>query len=285
MVNTPAYYKLLKMIEADHDVSIQPETQAQQALSIPRLHPVYLPFRTQHKILVQVQSLLEECCLDFGSIWVPDLMEARNWHEAESIELTEWTKRFPKYASSLPASALSKIIGKSTKEILHDTSILRHSAVHRLPTSAAGISNMLDAAVVFTEVFKDSNRAEKISAIRTRLDSEMNEIVQHQHLLECKLTDQLADIARRRAELDALERSSIEEMLEADKKQRAEVGSAFENFLIGPPQVPIPCRCTEALAIDELNVESEAEDENDGGELGMLGKLLLSTPCPFLLLY
>lgn len=50
-------------------------------------------------------------------------------------------------------------------------------------------------------------------------------------VLECKLTGQLEDIARRRAELE-LERSSIEDMLATDKKQRAEVGSAFESYSI-----------------------------------------------------
>ena len=74
--------------------STQSTSQAHHALSIPRLHPVYLPFKTQHNILVPVQSLFEECCLEFGNTWVPDLMEARKWHEAESIELTQWTKRF-----------------------------------------------------------------------------------------------------------------------------------------------------------------------------------------------
>ena len=119
--------------------SKQPTTQEHQALSVPRLHPVYLPFKTQHRSLVLVQSLLEEICLEFGNAWVPDLMEARKWHEAESIELTEWTKRFSKYAKSLPPAAIKPIAGKSIAQVLFGTSALRHSAVHRLPTSAAGI--------------------------------------------------------------------------------------------------------------------------------------------------
>ena len=217
--------------------STQSTSQAHQAFSFPRLHPVYLPFKTQHRTLVLVQSLLEECCLEFGNTWVPDLMEAQKWHEAESIELNKWNNRFSKYAKSLPSSAMKSVAGKTAAEILLRTSIIRHSAVHRLRTSAAGILNMLSAAITFAEALHDSKRAERVTEIKTQLEASVEEIVQNQNLLERKLTDQLEDIARRRAELDELERSYIEEMRATDKEQRTEVGSAFESFLVGSEQV------------------------------------------------
>lgn len=114
-----------------------------------------------------VQSLLEEICLEFGNTWVPDLMNAQEWHEAESIELTKWTKTFLKYAESLPPSAIKPIAGKSIDEVLLETNALRHTAVHRLPTSAAGILNMLHAANSFAEALNDPQRAEKLVTIRT----------------------------------------------------------------------------------------------------------------------
>jgi len=254
--------------------SKQSTTQGHQALSVPRLHPVYLPFKTQHRSLVLVQSLLEESCLEFGNTWVPDLMEARKWHEAESIELTEWTKRFSKYAKSLPPSAIKPIAGKSIAEVLFGTSALRHSAVHRLPTSVAGILNMLHAANSFAEALNDSKRAEKLVEIKTQLEASIEEIVQHQYLLERKLRDQLEDIARRRAELDELERLSIEEMLATDKKQRTEVGSAFESFLIGSQQISSPCACSHTPSFDGAKAESEAEEHIENSGIGMF-------PCTF----
>ncbi|KAL8875766.1 MAG: hypothetical protein Q9198_005921 [Flavoplaca austrocitrina] len=238
----------------------QSTSRAQHALSIPRLHPVYLPFKTQHTILVLVQPLLEECCLEFGNTWVPDLMEARKWNEAESIELTEWTKRFVKYARSLPPSAIQPVPGKSIAEVLFGTSTLRHSAVHRLPTSAAGISKMLSAAVTFAEALNDSKRVGKVAEIKTQLEASIEGIVQHQNLLERKLTDQFEDIVRRRAELDELERSSIEEMLATDKKQRTEVGSAFESFLVGYRQTSYPCTCSYIPSFDGAKADFKAEE-------------------------
>ncbi|KAL8815309.1 MAG: hypothetical protein Q9223_005540 [Gallowayella weberi] len=241
----------------------QATTRVHELISVPRLHPVYLPFKTQHRILVLVQSILEECCLEFGNTWVPDLMKARQWNEAESIELTDWTKRFSKYVKTLPSSAIKQVPGKSIVEVLYGTSSLRHTAVHRLPTSAAGILNMLLAAVTFAEALKDSKRAERILEIKTQLDARVEEIVQHQNLLERKLTAQFEDIARRRAELDELERSAIEEMLATDKEQRTEIGSAIENLLLSSHQVANPCGCSRTLAFEGARADLKAEKKTE----------------------
>ena len=61
-------------------------------------------------------------------------------------------------------------------------------------------------------------------------------IVQHQTLLERKLSDQLQDLARRRAEIDELERSAVEDMLKNDKQHRISAGSGMEDFLVNCKQ-------------------------------------------------
>ncbi|KAL8676336.1 MAG: hypothetical protein Q9186_007142 [Xanthomendoza sp. 1 TL-2023] len=246
------------------DLGQQATSRVHHLISIPRLHPVYLPFKIQHRILVLVQSLLEECCLEFGNTWVPDLMKARQWNEAESIELTEWTMRFSKYVTTLPPSAIKGVPGQSILEVLHGTSSLRHSAVHRLPTSAAGILNMLHAAVNFAEALNSSKRAERILHIKTQLEASVEQIVQHQNMLESKLTEQLESIARRRAELDELERSSIEEMLATDKEQRTEVGSTIENFLVSSQQVSDSCACSHQPGYEGAMAALEAEKKIKG---------------------
>lgn len=128
---------------------------------------------------------------------------------------------------------------------------------------------MLSAAITFAEALKDSTRAEKVLEIRTQLEASIEEIVQHQNLLERKLTAQFEDIARRRAELDELEKSSIEEMLATDKKQRTEVGSTFECFLIGSQQVSNPCACSHAPSFDRMKVDTKVEGNNECSWIGM----------------
>ena len=109
-------------------------------------------------------------------------------------------------------------------------------------------------------LFNDSGRAEKIAEIKHQLESSIDEIIQHQTLLERKLTDQLEEIARRRAELDELEKSSIEEMLAVDKKQRAQIGIAFESVLVGVPQVSNTCACNCAPGFDAPESDPEAQN-------------------------
>jgi len=195
-------------------------------------------------------------------------MEAQKWHEAESIELTQWIKKVMKYTKSLPPSAIKPIAGKSVAKILFGTSNLRHAAVHRLPTSASGILNMLGAAITFAEALNDYQRAEKVAGIKSQLEACIEEIVQHQNLLQRKLTDQLEDIARRRAELNELERSSIEQMLATDKKQRTEIGSAFESFLVVSKQVSNPCCCGHTPSFDEQKEESRAGENAESSKTG-----------------
>ena len=240
-----------------------------QKNTIPTLHPVYLPFKTQHKILVLVQSLLEECCFDFGNTWVPDLMEAQKWHEVESVELTQWIQKVVNFTESLPPAATKPIAGKSIAQVLFGTSTLRHSAVHRHPTSAVGILNMLSAAITFAEALNDSKRAEKVAEMKAQLETGIEEIVQHQNLLQRKLAGQLEDIARRRAELDKLEKSFIEEMLATDKKQRTETGSAFESFLVGPQQISNPHVYNSTPGFDEPKAESGAVESSESSGIGV----------------
>ncbi|KAF7502183.1 hypothetical protein GJ744_006763 [Endocarpon pusillum] len=184
-----------------------PQTaQRQDNDPIPRLYPIYLPFRAQHQVLALVQSILEECCFDFGNSWIPELMKENNWEEAESIELTQWINRFSKHADSLPQVATKAPSGKGLKEVLSATSTVRNSAVHRLRTSATEILEMLDDAVAFTEALNDIEKATRIEKVKSEFRVIIDDVVEYQTLLACKLSNQLKDLARRRAEIDELQR-------------------------------------------------------------------------------
>jgi len=225
------------------DANMHPES----AKPMPRLCSTYLPFRTQHRILTFVQTILEECCLDFGKTWFPALMEASKWDEAESIELTQWIKTSCKHIESLPSSATRPIADKSLNQVLFETSSLRHSAVHRIPTNVMDIMNMLQAAWSFAKTLDDTVRAAQIVEIKEQLATSVVDLVRRQKKLCSKLSDQLEDLARRRAEIDELERLGIEDMRRNNENLRIEAGSAIENVIAGLQQVPGPSSfiCTE----------------------------------------
>lgn len=239
---------------------------------IPPYHPLYLPFKTQHQTLALLQSMLEESCFEFGKAWVPELMQEQNWEEAECIELTQWINRFSKYATNLPAEAINCPGDKSLMQILSATSSLRHSAVHRLSTSAAGILKMIDAAISFTEALKDKKRFLRIQEIKGRLTNTIEDIVQHQTVLEHKLSDQLSDLARKRAELDEQERLAKEDVLSDEKAYRASAASAVNHFLA--TFRPTFCNCTPEWETTQSDPKGDYNsDEDDDNQ----GKQFLST--------
>lgn len=219
-------------------------------------------------MLVLVQGLLEECCFDFGNKWVPEFMQENQWHVAESVELTKWIREFCKLSKPLPQNAVKSSAGRSITRILFATANIRHSAVHRDPTSAAGLVKMLSAAVAFTEALKDIDRMEKIAKILSQLTTHLETVEQHQNLLECRLRDQLEEIGCRRAELDKLERSSIEEMRANDKEKCNEMGSTIEGFLINAYQRHTTCTCDHTSK--GSGTGSEAEEDTDDDEDGAI---------------
>ena len=236
--------------------STETTSKVRSKLSIPTLYPVYLPFKTQRRIILLVQNLLEECCLDVGNTLVPDIMERQQWHEAGSFELNRWTSRF-QFEPRL-RSFMKPIPGKTTEEILNGAVPIRHAAVHREQNSAVDMLNKLGAAITFAEALHDSKRAEKLAKIKTKLEASRKEIVQHQNLLERKCVDQLMEIELHRARLDELEESAIEDMRVTDKEQRTKIGSAFESFLAGSEQVSDPYPCDYTPSSDTPKVDFEA---------------------------
>lgn len=197
-------------------------------------------------------------------------MRAQNWEEVESIELTQWIKRISKHKKSFPPLATKAIAGKGLQEVLFAVSNLRHSAVHRLPTSAAGILKLLDSAITFTEALNDTARKGRIDEIKLELAETIRGIIQHQTLLERKLSDQLIDLARRRAEIDELERLAVKDMLKNDKEHRNIAGLAVENFLSGRAKAPPTCTFEEKATQETQKAVSDFGEDTKNVDQSML---------------
>ena len=238
-----------------------------------RLHPVHLPFRTQHRILTFVQSTLEECCRDFGQTWAPHLMKARKWDDPESIELTEWIKRMSKCTKDLPPSATRPIAGKSLNQVLSDTSILRHTAVHRVPTNVERIMGMLHAAHDFALALKDTARAPLIKRIEEQLAASINILFQGSGLLQQKVSGRREVTAKGRIEMDKLERLCTTNVKESETAQRAEAISAI-NDVITDPQHDASLRSLNYGGKNQSTVPEQATLENGTLKTGRVASLV-----------
>lgn len=190
-----------------------------------------MPYALQHRILTSIQSLLEECCFNFGKRWLPDIIASEGWEVPEQVELTMWTAKLKQHAKKIPADAAFKIPGKSWEEVLFGTHVLRHSAVHRLKTSAYGLVNLIEGAVLLTRMLKDIPRAQRIEEIRDTLKSSIEEMERHKKVLQEKLSSEVQSIARQRAELDALEKMSINGMVQSDTDNKFATGQWLTECL------------------------------------------------------
>ncbi|KAL8407822.1 hypothetical protein RB594_006584 [Gaeumannomyces avenae] len=190
------------------DTSVEPEPRARSesqekveedrfSIRCPSLYPAYLPYQTQHLIVNKAQQVLEECCFDFATVSMSGLLQEKNWECPAAAELTEWTSMFLKGKSRWPG--LPKELGEEGRELLLEVANIRHTAVHRLPTTAKELSS-------------------KIKAM------ELNK-----NILEDTLASELQAIQKQRKGLDEKEARLIQAMLKDDMDNKALIGQLLEE--------------------------------------------------------
>lgn len=198
---------------------------------VPSLYPIYLPYETQHQILTKVQCILEECCFNFTTTSLPEAISARGWECPEAAELTKWIKLFQAHGEEISPSPVSEIPGRTWQEVLIATNRIRHSAVHRLHTSAKGIQNMVGDAIMMTKMLRDPTRTSLLEHIRQELASSIKEIEGRLVILEKALSKELDLLAKRRAELSRLQDAAIHRIIDLDRQNRRVIGLALGEGL------------------------------------------------------
>ncbi|KAI0827492.1 hypothetical protein F5Y06DRAFT_283720 [Hypoxylon sp. FL0890] len=224
-------------------------------VALPSLYPTYIPYRAQHLILNETQRILEESCFEFFQKWLPGVLEEREWDCASSAELTKWTRLLAKKSNKVPAEAFT--LGKTPlTEVLFATNKLRHSAVHRLSTTARGIQDLIKSAVALAFTLGDHKRASQLEEMSYELDSKIKAMDLNKNALENSATAGLEEIQRQREALDKKEKEVIASMMKNDQENKALVGALLEDSVSRILQEKTEVE-------DELKVE---RDENGGSD-------------------
>jgi len=197
--------------------------------NMPSLYPSYLPYNVQHLILTTAQRVLEECCFKFAETWMPSLLKSHGWEYAEAVELTKWTQILTERSGSdLPMHAL-KLSGSSLHDILISANKLRNTAVHRLPTTARGICQLIQSAITFTEALQDPLRTAQLEELHYEIDSKIKAVELNKNVLEDGLSRELQEIRRQREELDRKEKDLIARVLREDLENKSLIGLLLEE--------------------------------------------------------
>jgi hypothetical protein len=150
-------------------VGNEDDQNAEQYTSGPR-GSLCIPFQTQHTILGIAQNTLEHCCYDFALQWFPGELEIHGWDCAEAVELTAWTRFINERSNKLPKDAFAE--GRSlSRPLVISVHLLRHTAVHRLRTSARELIRLIRNALTFAEVLRGSSRTLQLQQLYEEVEN------------------------------------------------------------------------------------------------------------------
>jgi hypothetical protein len=135
---------------------------------------------------------------------MPAILEEHAWDCAAAVELTKWTRLFAKRSAQFPQHAL-KVDRASLNKIQFATNRLRHTAVHRLPTTSRGVEKLVLSAMGLVKVLQDPLRTSQLKEIHLEVHSKIKAMELNKNVLEDNLSKELLAIQRQREELDRRE--------------------------------------------------------------------------------
>jgi hypothetical protein len=156
-------------------------------------------------------------------------LDENKWDCAEAAELTKWTRTLATRCDKLPASAIDSDSEVPLKEVFSSTNVVRHTAVHRLSTSARGIHKMIHSASRLAQTLGDHLRAAELENLHLEVGSRIRDMELTKNFLENRLDEQLRAIYEQRAELDRKEKEAIAVMLSEDQENKLLIGSFLED--------------------------------------------------------
>lgn len=203
-------------------------SHAEITACLPSLYPVYLPMRTQHLLMNELQTILEKASYEFRLINMPNLLQERGWTCAECVELNEWLKIMASFEGKMSEEAI-RTNDKPLSGLLTDMAQIRHIAVHRVPVTADQIELFLVDAKSLARVLNDDIRGEMIAQLRRRTKDAVDDIKRNKDLLQSRGVETMRRVRRQQAKLERELRRAIEKMLQEDKEFQFVRGEALES--------------------------------------------------------
>ena len=168
----------------------------------------------------------------------------------------------------IPAGALDKPSGEPLEDIFFATNKLRHSAVHRLPTSARGIHKLIHSVLRLAKVLGDFSRAALLEDLHLEIERRIRDMELNKNFLEERLDKQLHAIQEQRAELDRKEQEAIATMLREDQENKLLIGSFLEASIKNASEVKDKVPVESLQEVNRTDAEVNGDNSRHDDEAG-----------------
>lgn len=162
--------------------------------------------------------------------WLPDNLERNGWDCAAAVELTKWTRPPFRWTSQIPEDAL-QLTDLKLESILSKVVRIRHTAVHRLPTTARGVCDLVRIAKKLAEALGDSLRTSQLESLHHDLQDKIQILEFNKNVLEENLACQLRNIEEERELLNRREERLRAKTVEDDRENKLMMGLLLEESL------------------------------------------------------
>jgi hypothetical protein len=196
--------------------------------------PASLPYATQHRILNRLQAVLEECCFEFASNSLPELIVLHGLEVPEQVELSQWIGLLKVPANYLPGEMVGSVPAMGWDGLAGAAQKLQNIVARRLRLNIDRVIALFDDAILLTQMLKDAQRTAWCKGIRENLQSSLERIEGLGKALRVALSSELRHIARKRAALDSLETKAIAHMVELEKQKRGSIYEAMNQVVLHP---------------------------------------------------
>ncbi|OBS15897.1 hypothetical protein FPOA_13312 [Fusarium poae] len=169
---------------------------------------LYLPFKSQHKLMGYLQQYLEGVCYEFGKQTMPEVLEKHGWDCAEAAQLESWMDEFTRRAI-----LFKDIIDEKTAvDLFRSVADIQHVAICRVRTESAGIEKFLLGAVKLTQVLGIGDCHTAMDRFSTDIERMLNNLREDEGLVRSRLRVRLLQFQRQREAIDTQEKLALSEM-------------------------------------------------------------------------
>lgn len=191
--------------------------------------PRYLSCTSKHKILAELQRILEESLFRFGKACIQDTVSAKGWDCAQCVELNDWIKILRRKTCLLPQERL-KHLDKTLEDLLDSIVQVRHTSVHRQKVTSDRVTLFLDDAESFLKVIDDSDAQHWVSDLRKTVSTSLDDLEVQRSTVKQRLMAIAAHTKTERHRIDLEEHMAVNAALQEAQDQESIEASRMDSM-------------------------------------------------------